>query len=247
MIPLAAVLIGLTASTLGQGNPTNETSAGKIIEEVKKAAGELSAAIARRDEAALKLILANDYIFVHSTGEAEDKTVRISKVVSNKLPTVGSSSRDNEQFRVYDKTVIISSDTRQKSELNGVKREILFRGLMVWVKKQERWQLVAQQSTRVQPARTAIVLDPKILDLYVGRYELSEPAGSVFVVTREDKLLFGQLANGRKLELTAESESKFFVEGINQQVQFYKDEKGAVTRVGIRIGTGEEMVGKKIQ
>ncbi len=116
---------------------------------------------------------------------------------------------------------------------------------MVWVKNQGRWQLVSQQSTRVQPERTAITLEPKILDLYVGKYELAP--NSIYTVTREGNSLFGQRTNQRKISLTAESDTKFFVEGINQQVQFYKDEKGAVYRVGIRIGTGQEMSAKKIQ
>ena len=245
IITLAIVLISLAFSAFGQGKPTNETESGKIIEEVKKAASELSGAIERRDEAALKLILADDYIFVHSTGNADDKTLRINKIKENKLPTVESSSRENEQFRVYDKTVVISSITRQKSELNGMKRELQFRGIVVWVKNQGRWQLIAQQSTRIQPERTAIALEPKILDLYVGQYELAPD--SIYTVTREGNSLFGQRTNQRKIRLTAESETKFFVEGLDQQVQFYKDEKGAVTRVGIRIGTGQEMFGKKIK
>ncbi|MCA1622902.1 MAG: DUF4440 domain-containing protein [Acidobacteria bacterium] len=245
IITLAAVLISLAFSAFGQGERTNGAESGKIIEEVKKAASELSEAIARRDENALKLILADDYTFVHSTGNVDDKTLRIEKIKANKLPTIESSSRDNVRYRVYDKTVVISSDTRQKSELNGIKREIHLRGIMVWVKNQGCWQLVAQQSTRIQPERTAITLEPKILDLYVGQYELAP--NLFFTVTREGNSVFGQQTNGRKLDLTAESETKFFVEGLNAQIQFYKNEKGAFDSVGIRIGTGQEMIGKKVK
>ena len=242
ILALAAVMMAVTLTAFGQASADEQRN--KTIEEVKKAARELAGAVSRRDEAALNRLLADDYIFTHSTGDVNDKAQRISNIKENKLPTVESASRDDVRFRVYGDTVIITSRTNQKSELNGVPREIQFRGIVVWVRQQGRWQLAAQQSTRVQPERKTIALDPKTLNVYVGQYEVAP--GRLYTVTLEGGTLIAR-GSQREFTLMPESETQFFIEGLDGHWTFYKDEKGQVTDVGVRIGTGQEMRWKKIK
>ncbi len=240
----AAVMTALTLSALGQEAVADQGLREKTIGEVKKAAGELGEAVSRRDEAALRRLLADDYIFTHSTGEVEDKAQRIARIMEDKLPTVESASRNDVKFRVYGDAVVITSGSNQKSELNGVSREIKFRGIMVWVRHQGRWQLVAQQSTRVQPRRTSVALDPKVLEPYAGEYEMAP--GKRYAITREGSLLVARGAE-RELTLTPMSETKFYVEGMDAEWTFYRGESGAVSEVGVRIGTGREQRWKKVK
>lgn len=60
-------------------------------------------------------------------------------------------------------------------------------------------------------SRVAVRVDPKILDSYVGQYQFATLDNRTFTVTREGDRLFFQSTNGPRMELFAESESKFFL------------------------------------
>ena len=78
---------------------------------------------------------------------------------------------------------------------------------------------------RRKQVRTAIQLDPKILDAYVGQYQFEDPPNRILTVTREGSRLFIDWPEDFKSELFAESESKFFVKVSPVQLVFSKDEK----------------------
>lgn len=86
-------------------------------------------------------------------------------------------------------------------------------------------------------------VDPQTLDAYVGEYELG--AGKILTVSRKgDKLL---IAAGEqfKSELLAESETKFFIEELDAQISFVKDQQGKVTHLIFH--QGGEVEAKKIK
>jgi CubicO group peptidase (beta-lactamase class C family) len=92
--------------------------------------------------------------------------------------------------------------------------------------------------------RKAISLDPKILEAYVGQYELT-PA-ILITVTRDGNKLYAQAADQPKIELSAESETEFFVTVVDAQMTFVKDEKGQVTGL-ILHQNGRDIPAKKIK
>jgi D-alanyl-D-alanine-carboxypeptidase/D-alanyl-D-alanine-endopeptidase len=77
--------------------------------------------------------------------------------------------------------------------------------------------------------RTAIAVDPAILERYVGRYQLT-PA-FIITVTREGGQLFAQATGQQRFELFAENEHEFFIKDVDAQVSFEIDPAGRVTRV----------------
>jgi len=98
------------------------------------------------------------------------------------------------------------------------------------------------------PTRTAVKIDPAILDAYVGQYQADPTA--VLTVTREgDKLMAQQGSSSEKWEWLPESEVNFFAKGGNrrQTFSFVKDEKGQVTHLVILIEGREIGRAKKIK
>ena len=98
------------------------------------------------------------------------------------------------------------------------------------------------------PTRTAVKIDPAILDAYVGQYQADPTA--VLTVTREgDKLMAQQDSSGEKWEWLPETEANFFAKGGNrrQTFSFVKDEKGQVTHLVILIEGREIGRAKKIK
>jgi CubicO group peptidase (beta-lactamase class C family) len=74
---------------------------------------------------------------------------------------------------------------------------------------------------------TEIALDPSVLDRYVGVYELA-PTFSI-TITRDGNNLWAQATNQGKLQLFAESETDFFLKGLDAGVTFVRDSAGVVT------------------
>ena len=91
--------------------------------------------------------------------------------------------------------------------------------------------------------RVAIKIDPKILDAYVGQYELNP--NFIFTMTREGDSLMTQATGQPKFELFPESETKFFLKVVDAQVTFVKDDKGAVTHIILH--QGGDRTAKKIK
>jgi hypothetical protein len=57
----------------------------------------------------------------------------------------------------------------------------------IFVKKNNRWQLLQAQGTRLASERNPINLDPKLLDAFIGKYEFGPNA--IATLTREGDAL----------------------------------------------------------
>jgi hypothetical protein len=91
--------------------------------------------------------------------------------------------------------------------------------------------------------RKAIKLDARILDAYVGQYELTPEF--IITVRREENGLSIQATNQPKVEIFAESEAKFFLTAVDAQITFVKNETGEVTHL-ILHQNGVDQKAKKI-
>jgi hypothetical protein len=105
----------------------------------------------------------------------------------------------------------------------------------------------AQSSAKPAGAPTArkeIKVAEKILKQYVGDYELQP--GFVLSVTLEGTQLFTQATGQAKVEVFAESETKFFLKVVEAQIEFVKDTTGKVTKL-ILYQNGQVLDAKKIK
>jgi hypothetical protein len=95
-----------------------------------------------------------------------------------------------------------------------------------------------QTNVEIDPARfeppvpkKAIAVDPKLLDAYIGTYQSAAPAFEV-TISREGNNLLLTPAAGQKVELLAETETRFFLKtSEDTQITFIKDEHGQVIRL----------------
>jgi murein DD-endopeptidase MepM/ murein hydrolase activator NlpD len=90
--------------------------------------------------------------------------------------------------------------------------------------------------------RKAIKLEPRIYDAYVGQYELTPEF--VITVRREENGLSIQATNQPKLEIYAESESKFFLTVVDAQITFVKNDAGEVTHLVLHQNGVDQKAGK---
>ncbi len=68
-----------------------------------------------------------------------------------------------------------------------------------------------------------------VLQSYAGQYEL-EP-GLIITITREGNSLYLQATGQDKVQLFPESQNKFFLKGVDAEVEFVKGDKGQVTKL----------------
>src|SRR5579859_469750 len=76
---------------------------------------------------------------------------------------------------------------------------------------------------------TNIAIAPKILESYVGQYELAP--GFVLTIRKEGERLTGQATGQARLRLIAQSETDFKVSGVVASLTFMKDKDAKVTRI----------------
>jgi CubicO group peptidase (beta-lactamase class C family) len=100
------------------------------------------------------------------------------------------------------------------------------------------------QDIPANATRKEIKVETKVLDTYVGEYELSP--GFTIAVTKEGETLMAQPTGQTKAEIFAESETKFFLKRIEVQIVFVKNDKGVVDKL-LLYQNGRETPAKKIK
>lgn len=98
---------------------------------------------------------------------------------------------------------------------------------------------------KIPKERAEIAVDQKILERYVGNYELAAPK-VVIGFTLENGRLFGQLGGQSKFALSAESETVFFSKDAPVQITFTRDASGATTGMTFSQG-GANIPAQKIK
>jgi hypothetical protein len=85
---------------------------------------------------------------------------------------------------------------------------------------------------RKAKGRVAIRVDPDILESYVGQYQFEKLDNRIYTITREGARLFFNRPEGTKIELFAESASRFFLKVRTYQLVFTRAE-GETARLEI--------------
>lgn len=88
-----------------------------------------------------------------------------------------------------------------------------------------------------------IKVDPKVLDAYVGKYQLAP--NFVLTISREGDQLMAQATGQPQLTLFAESETTFFPKVVDLKITFVKDDTGKVTHLILHQGGDRQA--KKIE
>lgn len=92
--------------------------------------------------------------------------------------------------------------------------------------------------------RKEVPLDPKVLDGYVGNYELAPKF--ILTVTREGERLITQATGQPKVPIFAESERGFFAKVVDAQITFVPDAQGRATELILHQG-GRDMHAKRFE
>ncbi|MGZ8558211.1 MAG: serine hydrolase [Chitinophagaceae bacterium] len=200
------------------------------------------AGIASGKPSAYKEIPIENAILQSYTGvyENEKGQQRIIIVSENKLYSqLGRGPKSNVKawqkdqfFFDNDAMVTIEFSRNKKSEIEKLttKRPT---GNEVWNK-----------TNKPIPNEKGIKVDGKILETYVGEYEVTPDFS--FSINLEQGRLFLQATGQEKVEMFAETEATFFLKVNDAQLEFVKDGSGRVTTAMLKQG-GRQTDAKKIK
>src|SRR5258708_1674807 len=88
---------------------------------------------------------------------------------------------------------------------------------------------LARSARAQQPQHTEVKIDAKLFDQYVGQYSFVDDPEFMLNFWREGEKFFLQPTSQGKIEIFAESETKFFLKIIEAQATFVRDPQGKVT------------------
>ncbi len=112
---------------------------------VRQAEAERTAAVRAGDVGVMDRILAPDYMEVSADGRLRARTEALS-LTPDAPPT------ENPTVHLYQDVAVV------------IGREAEARVLRVWLRHEDRWQLVAQQAVRIQPGAPAVKPSSELLD-----------------------------------------------------------------------------------
>jgi len=199
----------------------------------------------RGDKPTFDRIVADSFTGTDESAKVRSKAQERELIQAPPASIKTSLTNKDVRVRIYGDAAIVTGRIVVKTQLSG-QAEISFQSRFTdtFLRRQERWQVVARHYSRLPLERTVVKLDPKIYDEYVGQYEVAP--NFVLTVTKESEKLMGQATGQPKFELLAESEIGFFIKDISALFIFMRDGKGDVNQL-ITIQDGRIISAKRIK
>ena len=238
---IALAIIAVPGLTLCQ--TVSQTSAQEAAaQEVLKTEREQREAYLQRDIAKIERLVADEFIFTNGRDIGNKKTL-IGFLRSSEIdPTLTLTTEDTRVTINGDTAIVIGRRVeRRRREDNNREGVAYARYVRTYIKRQEHWQLLAEHLETIPGERTAVKIDTKVYDDYVGQYE---SAIFDFEVVKDGERLMAvpkertttRTSQGRPpAELFPESDTEFFLKGRDAQVIFIRNRKGEVTHAIMRI------------
>jgi hypothetical protein len=104
------------------------------------------AAMLAGDVAALREIFAEDAVYTHSNGIADDKQAYLKALTSGEF-IYRTIERFDEQVKILDRGALVTGRIRLLVDFKAGPKVLESRFLSLWVQNGERWQHLAWQST----------------------------------------------------------------------------------------------------
>ena len=151
LLPLLAVLAILPTRARAQERSSAADSA--AIAEVREATRRYDDALRRADVSALEQFWAAEYIFVNPRGERLTRAARLANVGARRTAFDSlAHAPEQEQTRIYGngEVAVYTTLLTIGGRYSGKPQQGRYRALVVWVRRDGRWQQVASEMTPVR-------------------------------------------------------------------------------------------------
>ena len=139
-----ASLLTVALSSLAFGQEKTMQSGGKVEDEIMKLEDQWAQSRAAKDPAMTQKLLADDFLATGPEGQVVNKQ-QFTELVTAGIFALGKSTVSDRKVRVYGDTAI-ATGMITGGDQNGTDKS---RYILVFVKRNNQWQVVAAQVTRV--------------------------------------------------------------------------------------------------
>ena len=143
----AALVITVSLGVVGQ--TTRRGTLSEAEQAVRDLEHRYSDAVMRQDVAAIGNLLADDFVATSSRGQIRDKAKEIEDIKPSPDFKMEGFSLDDIDVRLFKDTAIVTGRSTLRVAFKGQSNTSAFRYTRVYVKRDGRWQVVAQQLTRL--------------------------------------------------------------------------------------------------
>lgn len=248
----SAVLLAMALSTSAFAQTPNPQVNQKTSteEEVLRTEREQRDAYLKRDIKTTERLVADEFVMNTPSGRGNKGTLLYLVGEEPADPTLTLTAED-VLVKVNGDTAIVVGKRVEKRQNPGNKAwgTAYARYTRTYIKRCAKgpapseapscqWQLLSEHLDTIPGERTAIKVDPAIYDDYVGKYD---SAIMTFSVVREGDRLRAVPDDQRRpaMEIFPESESQFFLKGINAQITFMRNRQGQVTHAIVRLNNAD--------
>jgi hypothetical protein len=213
-------------------------------EELVKRTQELYDAVAAGNQEPWKKYYADDVVFNDEKGRTMDKAALIKDVEPLPKGYSGEIKVVRPESRIIGNTAVLSYDADEVEIIYGQHLTARYHTTDTWMYRNGRWQIIATQAFRYYEDPAIGQFDPKMLDRYVGEYELAP--GVHMKVTREGDNLFSERTGRKREQLFPETNALYFRKGVEGRRLFHFAADGSVDSL-IDRRNNEDVVWKKVQ
>ncbi len=144
----AATIAAVCLSSVAVRSAPPPSAAAADEQAVRQVEDQITAALAHNDADALSKLWAPEYMFVNPAGILVAGPQRLAMMRSGELK-VDTYTRDDESIHVYGTTAVVMYRSTVGAQRNGQDISSRRRVMTILVKRDARWQVVAQQSTTI--------------------------------------------------------------------------------------------------
>src|SRR5262245_13375198 len=141
-------VIWISSVIFGQTNLRKTADLDQQKEALLKLTDEITAAKIKRDVSALDRILADEYLFTNPAGLFVNKTEYLEGARAD-TATYESVANHDQVVRIYGDAAVVAGSTTVKGRYEGQEIGGRFRFTHMFVKRDDKWQCIATQLTRI--------------------------------------------------------------------------------------------------
>jgi ketosteroid isomerase-like protein len=145
------MLLTLVCSSLVVAQGTTKSKgaqAGGVEQQLKQMEDDWQKATRTKDVAALKRIIADDWVATDDHGKILNREQYLSQTTSN-TDVIQSNENTDMQVRFYGSTAVVTGGLTEKGTRNGTAYLDTYRWTDVFVKRSGHWQAVVSQWVKV--------------------------------------------------------------------------------------------------
>ena len=120
-----------------------------VANAVEQANEQRLSAMRRGDAAALKELLADNLVYVFSTGIVENKAGQLKAIELGTVKYEDDLSIRDVEIRAFSENAVVIGVLESHLVLNGEREHLVNRFTMLWVKNEGKWQMSSWQSTAI--------------------------------------------------------------------------------------------------